>query len=173
MPQRNWCNGADGTFGLGFDSDTVSGFPGPVTPIAHSLGVPNVFGLYVGSRAGAPDGALTIGGVDRRLFTGRIHYVPTIWQGKYAVAIHALTIGDYPVVSGVEQFGHCQIDSGTTLSYIPEAAYRRSAVQRSGLFGHSPGDVAVRARRDCLGSEKVGGPVTTMSTHWTMGDAAV
>ena len=133
-----WCNGADGIFGLGFDEDAMSGFPGPLGQLIRGSGLANVYSLYVGSRMGADDGALTIGGIDSRLFVGEVKYVPLVEQGKYSVSAHALEVAGRRVATGPEAFGNMQVDSGTTLTYVPAGTFSAIKAFMQRHYCHMP-----------------------------------
>lgn len=109
--------------GMGFES--IGGFN--ATPIFHSLIAARqttepVFAMKLTTN----DSELTLGGVNRQLYTGDFHYVPVTKEGYWQVKFDSLKVGGQKLV-GTEA---CIIDSVC----IP----RLSAPFISNLFSREP-----------------------------------
>ncbi|KAM3454967.1 hypothetical protein NHJ6243_008698 [Beauveria neobassiana] len=129
-------NGVDGIFGLGpvgLTRNTVSNaatVPTFLDNLYKQGSIPSeVLGVYfkpeTGSDTNDNNGELTLGGVDGTKYTGALNYVPTLKSGSAAaywgVSIASFTYGSTVLASGATGI----VDTGTTLIYIPSAAYAK------------------------------------------------
>ncbi|KAM3473724.1 hypothetical protein MY8738_008230 [Beauveria namnaoensis] len=129
-------NGVDGIFGLGpvgLTRNTVSNaatVPTFLDNLYKQGSIPSeVLGVYFKPEAGSDtsdnNGELTLGGVDSTKYTGALNYVPTLKSGSAAaywgVSIASFTYGSTVLASGATGI----VDTGTTLIYIPSAAYAK------------------------------------------------
>ncbi|PMB72268.1 Polyporopepsin [Beauveria bassiana] len=129
-------NGVDGIFGLGpvgLTRNTVSNaatVPTFLDNLYKQGSIPSeVLGVYFKPEAGSDtndnNGELTLGGVDGTKYTGALNYVPTLKSGSAAaywgVSIASFTYGSTVLASGATGI----VDTGTTLIYIPSAAYAK------------------------------------------------
>lgn len=129
-------NGVDGIFGLGpvgLTRNTVSNaatVPTFLDNLYKQGSIPSeVLGVYFKSETGSDtndnNGELTLGGVDDTKYTGALNYVPTLKSGSAAaywgVSIASFTYGSTVLASGATGI----VDTGTTLIYIPSAAYAK------------------------------------------------
>ncbi|KAM3521644.1 hypothetical protein NHJ13051_006114 [Beauveria bassiana] len=129
-------NGVDGIFGLGpvgLTRNTVSNaatVPTFLDNLYKQGSIPSeVLGVYFKPEAGSDtsdnNGELTLGGVDATKYTGALNYVPTLTSGSAAaywgVSIASFTYGSTVLASGATGI----VDTGTTLIYIPSAAYSK------------------------------------------------
>ncbi|KAF9922492.1 Vacuolar protease A [Linnemannia zychae] len=85
--------GFDGTLGLAYDeSKPGASVTGKVSPIRNLYSNPQVdepvFGLYMSPRRpNAPQGELTIGGLERRRFQGRLNWHNTLYPGQWIIPL--------------------------------------------------------------------------------------
>lgn len=88
-------------------------------------------------RGARSNGTLTIGGVDRRLSEGPVHYVPDVGENFRAVSVASLTLGAHsPVVVGQPAV----LDTGTNVLLLPThlmAQLQRQMCADSSLTGCS------------------------------------
>eukprot|EP00668_Euglena_longa_P046237 GGOE01061921.1.p1 GENE.GGOE01061921.1~~GGOE01061921.1.p1 ORF type:complete len:477 (-),score=117.25 GGOE01061921.1:186-1616(-) len=130
--------GINGILGLGFDSITSNHMPAPLTSIIQQQDLEDMFAMYVGAEVGGDDGVLTIGGIDRSRFEGRLQYTPILQRSYYCVGPTALRIGSQHVVRDPQDFGMAFVDSGTTFTLLPEQTFHaiRTMMQRD--YCHLP-----------------------------------
>jgi hypothetical protein len=100
----------DGIFGLGFDTISENGIPGPIQKLVKdgTLDAP-VFSFYLGNNAA---GEITFGGVNTAHFTGAINYFPVTSPGYWQFALGGVKAGSTSVVSSSVR---AIVDSGTSL----------------------------------------------------------
>ena len=74
------------------------------------------------------NGTLTVGGVDHRLHTDNISYVPDSGLGFHSVKVAALNIGDNSSATASIQVGQSAIlDTGTNVLLLPSHVRSKSA----------------------------------------------
>ncbi|TGO38703.1 hypothetical protein BHYA_0069g00230 [Botrytis hyacinthi] len=126
----------DGILGVGpvdLTQDTVSGLSTVPTFMDNLLSQGSisseVLGVYFKPESGSDNddtnGELTLGGVDRTKFTGPLTYFPTATSGQassyWGINIAGFTYGSTTLGGAATGI----VDTGTTLIYIPTAAYNR------------------------------------------------
>eukprot|EP00669_Euglena_mutabilis_P001207 TRINITY_DN11508_c0_g1_i1.p1 TRINITY_DN11508_c0_g1~~TRINITY_DN11508_c0_g1_i1.p1 ORF type:complete len:509 (-),score=108.55 TRINITY_DN11508_c0_g1_i1:61-1386(-) len=130
--------GINGILGLGFDTITSNHMPSPLTFIMEQQGLDDLFAMYVGCEVGGSDGVLTIGGYDHRHFKGPLQYTPIVQKSYYCVEATGLSIGRDVVVQDSDAFGIAFVDSGTTFTLLPEAAFASIRTYLQTNFCHLP-----------------------------------
>lgn len=143
-------SGVDGIFGLGpvdLTQGTVSNaatVPTFLDNLYKQGSIPSeVLGVYFepesGSDSNDSNGELTLGGTDGSKYSGAISYVPTLKSGAAApywgVSIASFTYGSTVLASGATGI----VDTGTTLIYIPSAAYSKFLSASGGKTDASSG----------------------------------
>lgn len=91
-----------------------------------------------GSDTDDANGVLTIGGTDSSRYTGTISYFPMLTSGNasyyWGIAISSFSYGSMKLASGSGI-----VDTGTTLIYIPTAAYNKFLGEAGGITDKSSG----------------------------------
>ncbi|XWW95763.1 hypothetical protein V2A60_003730 [Cordyceps javanica] len=143
-------NGVDGIFGLGpvgLTKNTVSNeatVPTFLDNLYRQGSIPSeVLGVYFSPENGADtdenNGELTLGGTDSTKYAGSVSYVPTLKTGAAAaywgVSIARFSYGSTVLASGATGI----VDTGTTLVYIPSAAYSKFLSASGGKTDSSSG----------------------------------
>ncbi|OAA50794.1 Peptidase aspartic [Beauveria brongniartii RCEF 3172] len=160
-------NGVDGIFGLGpvgLTQNTVSNaatVPTFLDNLYKQGSIPSeVLGVYFKPEAGSDtndnNGELTLGGVDSTKYTGTLNYVPTLKSGT-AAAYWGVSIASFNYGSTVLASGSTGIvDTGTTLIYIPSAAYSKYLSASGGRTDTSTGLVSYTTKPTGNFSIKIG-----------------
>ncbi|EGX95819.1 cathepsin E, putative [Cordyceps militaris CM01] len=143
-------SGVDGIFGLGpvdLTQNTVSNANTVPTFLdnlyAQGSIASEVLGVYFSPESGADtsdnNGELTLGGTDSAKYSGALTYVPTLTTGAAApywgVSIASFSYGSTVLASGATGI----VDTGTTLIYIPSAAYTKFLSATGGKTDSSSG----------------------------------
>ncbi|KAM3497251.1 hypothetical protein MY10362_009391 [Beauveria mimosiformis] len=160
-------NGVDGIFGfgpVGLTQGTVSNaatVPTFLDNLYKQGSIPSeVLGVYFKPEAGSDtndnNGELTLGGVDSTKYTGTLNYVPTLKSGTAAaywgVSIASFNYGSTVLASGATGI----VDTGTTLIYIPSAAYSKYLSASGGKTDRSTGLVSYTTKPTANFSIKIG-----------------
>ncbi|KAF1734271.1 Polyporopepsin [Beauveria bassiana] len=160
-------NGVDGIFGLGpvgLTRNTVSNaatVPTFLDNLYKQGSIPSeVLGVYFKPEAGSDtsdnNGELTLGGVDSTKYTGALNYVPTLKSGSAAaywgVSIASFTYGSTVLASGATGI----VDTGTTLIYIPSAAYAKYLSASGGKTDANTGLVSYTTKPTANFGVKIG-----------------
>jgi len=109
-----------GLVGLAFKSISVDSVP-PLLDymVAQALVPSNSFGMYLStSTTGNRQGQLTLGGVNKNLFTGSLVYTPIIDDQWYVITMGALSIPGQVITPGANAI----VDSGTSCLAGPTQA---------------------------------------------------
>ncbi len=167
-------NGVDGIFGLGpvdLTQNTVSNantVPTFLDNLYSQGSIPSeVLGVYFSPEAGADtndnNGELTLGGTDSTKYSGAISYVPTLKTGAAApywgVSIASFSYGSTVLASGATGI----VDTGTTLIYIPSAAYTKFLSASGGKNDASSGLAAYTTKPTANFSIKLGSYTFTLT----------
>jgi hypothetical protein len=114
--------GGQGVFGLGPQSELVSGTESPLDKL-HLGGMPDVYAVQLCYGKGT----LWFGGFDKAAGTGGPIYVPMISQAgpgtaqpNYAIDVEDMQIGDASIVTS-KPFGAVAVDTGSTLNHLGDA----------------------------------------------------
>lgn len=127
---------------IGMFAISMSGFKGDPLPSADTTSQPE-----------QPGGVLTLGGVEKSLYTGDINFIPLSSDAYWQIPIDALKLNG--VVIENSQSDRVMIDSGTSLIGLPsqlvKAIYKQvpGAVAASGAYKgyyHFPCDTNVQLR---------------------------
>ncbi|KAM3550718.1 hypothetical protein MY1884_008095 [Beauveria asiatica] len=167
-------DGVDGIFGLGpvdLTQDTVSNaatVPTFLDNLYRQGSIPSeVLGVYFKPEAGSDtndnNGELTLGGVDSTKYTGALNYVPTLKSGNAAaywgVSIASFNYGSTVLASGATGI----VDTGTTLVYIPSAAYSKYLSASGGRTDPTTGLVSYTTKPTGNFSIKIGTVTYTLT----------
>jgi len=165
--------GVDGIIGFGpvdLTEDTVSGVSTVPTFMdnLYSQGtIPTeVLGISFRPESGSDDddanGELTFGGTDTSKYSGKITYAPKSTSGDYApywgVAVSAITYGSTSLGSG-----SAIVDTGTTLIYIPTAAYTKFLTAAGGKTDSTTGLAIFTTKPTGIFSFTIGGTVLMLT----------
>ncbi|OAA70777.1 Peptidase aspartic [Akanthomyces lecanii RCEF 1005] len=167
-------NGVDGIFGLGpvdLTQGTVSNantVPTFLDNLYKQGSIPSeVLGVYFSPESGSDssdnNGELTLGGADSSKYSGSISYVPTLKSGAAApywgVSIASFTYGSTVLASGATGI----VDTGTTLIYIPSAAYSKFLSASGGKNDASSGLASFTKKPTANFSIKLGSSTFTLT----------
>lgn len=167
-------NGVDGILGLGpvgLTRGTVSNANTVPTFLdnLYSQGSisSEVLGVYFSPENGADtndnNGELTLGGTDSSKYSGSISYVPTLKSGSAAaywgVSIASFTYGSTTLASGATGI----VDTGTTLIYIPSAAYSKFLSASGGKSDSASGLASFTRKPTANFSIKLGSNTYTLT----------
>ncbi|TGO07532.1 hypothetical protein BTUL_0268g00020 [Botrytis tulipae] len=126
-----------------------------------------VLGVYFKPESGSDDddtnGELTLGGVDTTKYTGALTYFPKATSGAvssyWGINIAGFTYG----TTSLETSGSGIVDTGTTLIYIPTAAYNKFLTASGGRTDSSSGLAVFTAKPTANFSVKFGTTTYTLT----------
>ncbi|TVY67385.1 Polyporopepsin [Lachnellula suecica] len=140
----------DGIFGVG-PVDLTSGTVASTSTVPTFLDnlyaqksiTTEVLGVYFAPESGADqndaNGELTLGGVDTTKYTGTLTYFPKLTSGTaseyWGITVAAFTYGTTSLATAAQGI----VDTGTTLIYIPTAAYTKFLSASGGKTDSSSG----------------------------------
>ncbi|KAI9314281.1 aspartic peptidase domain-containing protein [Dichotomocladium elegans] len=114
--------GLDGIFGLGFPSLSLLGNSNLsfVQILKRQRTIQNATVAFWLGRSDE-GGALTMGALDKRRYTGEVRYIKVVEPARYwEVPFHGVQIGNLTYLSGINPTnGTATIDTGTTLIILP------------------------------------------------------
>ncbi|KAF7854477.1 uncharacterized protein EAF02_011652 [Botrytis sinoallii] len=167
-------SGVDGILGVGpvdLTQGTVSGLSTVPTFMDNlkSQGTitSEVLGVYFKPESGSDDddtnGELTLGGVDTSKYTGTLTYFPKATSGDasnyWGINVAGFTYG----TTSLATFATGIVDTGTTLIYIPTAAYNKFLAATGGSTDSSSGLAAFTTKPTANFSIKFGTTTYTLT----------
>jgi len=121
---------SDGILGMAYKS-LSHGVPTFMDRLVETHKLDNLFSMCLGDE----DGALVIGGIEKKYYTGDLVYTPIINETYYVVNLTSINIGTQRI-STLAQAGKVVVDSGTTGIVVPTAIYSHI---KSGLSSYCYG----------------------------------